>query len=77
LSKRLKSDAATLASAAWLRRETIFSHKSLARRAGLGSSRSANTKLHNWMQANKKLDGAAAEGKKGKNHAKKTHRTKA
>jgi len=43
---------------------------------GLGSSKSANAKLHTWMQANGKPDRADAS-KKQKNHAKKKNRTKA
>jgi hypothetical protein len=42
----------------------------------MGSSKSANAKLHTWMQANGKTERADAS-KKQKNHAKKKNRTKA
>jgi len=46
-------------------------------RVGLGSSKSANAKLHSWMQVNAMPGGAAAESKKQRRNAKKTHQTKA
>src|SRR5208337_3823780 len=52
LRQRRKSDPGKLRIAARLRRETILSLKRIATRVGLGSSKSANTKLHSWMQAN-------------------------
>jgi hypothetical protein len=60
-----------------LRRETILSLKGIATRVGLGSSKSANAKLHTWMQADGKPEAADAETKNQKNHAKKTNQTKA
>jgi hypothetical protein len=60
-----------------LRRETVLSLKSIATRVGLGSSKSANAKLHTWMQANGKPTAADTKTEKQKNHAKKTNRTKA
>jgi hypothetical protein len=45
-----KSDPAKLAIAARLRRETTLTIKAIAQRVGLGSSKSANAKLHNWMK---------------------------
>ena len=77
LAVRRKSDPEKLRIAARLRRETILSLKSIATRVGLGSSKSANAKLHTWMQADGKPEGADAETKNQKNHAKKTNRTKA
>ena len=52
LACRRKNDPAKLALAARLRRETTLTLKSIAARAGLGSSKSANVKLHVWMRAN-------------------------
>ena len=49
LSFRRKSDAAKLAIAARLRRETTLSLKAIASRLSLGSSKSANATLHHWM----------------------------
>jgi len=45
-----KSDPAKLALAARLRRETTLSRKAIAALAHLGSSKSANTRLHEWMR---------------------------
>jgi hypothetical protein len=64
LKRRRKSDPGKLRIAARLRRETILSLKRIATRVGLGSSMSANAKLHTWMRANGKLDGVDAETKK-------------
>ena len=77
LGRRRKSDPGKLRIAARLRRETILSLQSIARRVGLGSSKSANAKLHTWMQANGKPDGATPETKSKKDHARKTNQTKA
>jgi len=52
LSCRRKNDPGKLALAARLRRETTLSLKWITARVGLGSSKSANTKLHVWMRAN-------------------------
>jgi hypothetical protein len=46
-------------------------------RCDLGSSKSANAKLHIWMQTNGKTDEAEAEAKTKESHAKKTNLTKA
>jgi DNA mismatch endonuclease Vsr len=72
-----KSDPEKMRIAARLRRETILSLRSIAARVGLGSSKSANAKLHTWMQANGKPDGASAETKNQKSNAQKTNQTKA
>jgi hypothetical protein len=60
---RRKSDPAKLAIAAWLRRETTLSlhtlhtlKKKIATRVYLGTSRSANTQLHDWMKQSNLLD---------------------
>jgi hypothetical protein len=68
LRRRRKSDPGKFRIAARLRRETILSLKSIAPRVGLGSSKSANARLHTWMQAG---------NQKPKNHAKKSNQTKA
>src|SRR6266436_765422 len=47
---RPKSDPAKLAIAARLRRETTLSIKAIAHRVHLGSSKSANARLHQWMR---------------------------
>ncbi len=60
LMRRRKSDPGKLWIAARLRRETILSLKRITTRVGLGSSKSANAKLHAWMQANGKPDGVDA-----------------
>jgi putative transposase len=49
LKERPKSDAGKLAIAARLRKETTLSIKSLAGRVQLGTSKSANARLHQWM----------------------------
>ncbi len=63
--------------AARLKWETILSLKSIAARVGLGSSKSANAKLHHWMQANAKPDAAGTKTQKLKKHGTKTNQTKA
>jgi len=45
-----------------LRRESMLSLQSIMTRVASGSSKSANAKLHTWMQANGKVDGV--HGKK-------------
>jgi REP element-mobilizing transposase RayT len=52
LTGRRKSDPGKLALAARLRKETTLPLKWIAGRVGLGTSKSANAKLHQWMQAN-------------------------
>jgi len=50
LASRRESDPAKLKLAAWLRVETTLSIKAIAHRVHLGSSRSANIRLHEWMK---------------------------
>jgi hypothetical protein len=50
LAGRPKGDPAKLALAARLRRETTLSIKDIAARAHLGTSKSANARLHRWMK---------------------------
>ena len=50
LGKRAKGDPAKLGLAARLRRETTLSIKDIAARAHLGTSKSANARLHRWMK---------------------------
>ena len=81
LACRRKNDPAKLALAARLRRETTLTLKSIAARAGLGSSKSANVKLHVWMRANPpsaipragRGSGAGRSGKKGAPKARLKH----
>ena len=54
LATRRKSDPAKLALAARLRRETTLSLKAIAALAELGTSKSANARLHEWMRSNPK-----------------------
>jgi len=49
LAGRHKSDPAKLAIAARLRQETTLSVKTIAARMHLGTSKSANARLHHWM----------------------------
>ena len=49
LRQRPKTDPAKLAVAVRLRRETTLTIKSIAARVHLGSSKSANARLHRWM----------------------------
>ena len=51
LQSRRKGGPAKMAIAARLRQETALSLKSIAARVGLGTSRSANARLHKWMRA--------------------------
>ena len=44
---------------------------------GIGEFKSANAKLHTWMQTNGKPDGVTTETKSQKEHARKTNQTKA
>ena len=57
LVDRRKSDPGKLALAARLRKETTLPLKWIAGRVGLGTSKSANMKLHLWMQAGGKHPG--------------------
>ena len=52
LAARPKSDPAKLAIAARLRKETTLTIKSIAARLHLGTSKSANARLHGWMRSN-------------------------
>lgn len=52
LTTRRKSDPDKLAIAARLRRETTLPLKAIAARVHLGTSKSANTRLHQWMKSN-------------------------
>jgi REP element-mobilizing transposase RayT len=54
LATRRKSDPAKLALAARLRRETTLSLKAIAALAHLGTSKSANARLHEWMRCQHK-----------------------
>jgi hypothetical protein len=54
LAGRRKSDPGKLALAARLRKETTLPLKWIAGRVGLGTSKSANAKVHLWMQASGK-----------------------
>ena len=53
LGARRKSDPGKLALGARLRKETTLPLKWIARRVCLGTSKSANTKLHRWMQTDR------------------------
>ena len=50
LARRRKRDPEKLAIAARLRKETTLPIKGIAARVRLGTSKSANTNLHKWMQ---------------------------
>jgi len=54
LASQRKSAPGKLALAARLRRETTLPLKWIAARVRLGTSKSANSKLHLWMKENKK-----------------------
>ena len=51
LASRRKSDAGKLALAARLRQQTTLPLKWIAKRLWLGTSKSANSKVHQWMRA--------------------------
>jgi len=59
LASQRKSAAGKLALAARLRRETTLPLKWIAARVGLGTSKSANSKLHLWMKENQRPGGGA------------------
>lgn len=61
LGWRRKSDPGKLAIAARLRRETTLSLKAIAAKVQLGTSRSANARLHAWMSANAVPESARAK----------------
>ena len=50
LQLRRKGDPAKLALAGRLRKETTLSIRDIAARVGLGTSRSANARLHRWLR---------------------------
>jgi REP element-mobilizing transposase RayT len=55
LADRRKNDPGKLALAARLRRETTLPLKWITARVRLGTSKSANTKLHLWMRSHREL----------------------
>ena len=55
LDRRRKNDPAKLALAARLRQETILSLKWVAARLQMGTWKSANARLHRWIQENKQI----------------------
>ena len=61
LADRRKNDPGKLALAARLRRETTLPLKWITARVRLGTSKSANTKLHQWMRSHPALATAARE----------------
>src|SRR5207245_1086133 len=61
LADRPKSDPAKLAIAARLRKETTLPLKEIAARVHLGTSKSANTRLHHWMKPPAPIDAAQAQ----------------
>ena len=63
LGKRRKNDPGKLEMAARLRRETTLTIKAIAARVQLGSSKSANTTLHNFMR---QAEGDSSRPKLGK-----------
>jgi hypothetical protein len=54
LAMSRKSDPAKLAIGARLRQQTTLSIKSIAARLHLGTSKSANARLHQWMEKTKR-----------------------
>ena len=50
LARRRKGDSGKKALAGRLRRETTLTVKAVAVRLHLGTSKSANTRLHRWMR---------------------------
>jgi hypothetical protein len=61
LAARRKSDPGKLGMAARLRQETILSLKAIASRVQLGTSRSANVWLHEWMKSSERTVPRRAE----------------
>jgi len=51
LKARRKGDWAKMGLAARLRRETTLTVRAIAERLGLGTSKSANKRLHEWMRS--------------------------
>ncbi len=56
VAQRRKSAPEKLAIASRLRRETTLSIKTIAARMHLGTSRSANVRLHQWMRQSQEPD---------------------
>ena len=61
LTERRKSDPAKLAIAARLRKETTLPIKGIAARMHLGTSKSANVRLHAWIAQAGRSDSAQAQ----------------
>ena len=61
LEDRRKNDPGKLALAARLRRETTLPLKWITTRVQLGTSKSANTKLHQWMRSHPESTTATSE----------------
>jgi REP element-mobilizing transposase RayT len=59
LSRRRKSDPAKLAIGARLRKETTLSIKRIAETLHLGTSKSANARLHKWMKEDGQVTSAS------------------
>ena len=66
LAKRAKTDPGKLEMAARLRRETTLAIKEIAARVHLGTSKSANARLHEWMKrtATKQAAGTCLENER-------------
>ena len=61
LAARCKSDPGKLAIAARLRQQTTLPLKEIAARMHLGTSKSANSRLHQWMKLPGGMDAAQAQ----------------
>ena len=59
--KLRKDDPGKLAIAARLRKETLLSIKAIVGRVSLGTSESANARLHKWMGATKSRGAAQTQ----------------
>ena len=68
LAKRRKTDPGKLALAARLRRETTLSVKWIAARVRLGTSKSANKNLHQWLQAHPEPAAHSQRAKAARKH---------
>ena len=65
LLRHCKSDPAKLAIAARLRQETTLSVKTIAARMHLGTSKSANARLHGWLRQSAPTASASAQTQLG------------
>lgn len=65
LLRHCKSDPAKLAIAARLRRGTTLSVKTIAARMHLGTSKSANARLHGWLRQSAPTASASAQTQLG------------